>query len=157
MCKVPNIILPGPLCTVAQVAYCSRAPKSRGRLGAEIQPVLRSAAARNEEGPGSHLCTQTGYFLLSLRKALDVIRRSFHLFHALLLVISPSMNLSGEIYYPKPLTVLQKLLSPHELDANFFQANERRKISCYLQGLDKDWFCLEMKYPLTCPEIASLV
>lgn len=45
MCQVPNIILPGPLCTVAQVAYCSRAPRSRGRLGAEIQPVLRSAAA----------------------------------------------------------------------------------------------------------------
>ena len=141
-CKVPNVILPGPLCTVAQVAYCSRAPKSRGRLGAEIQPVLRSAAAWNEEGPCSHLCTNTGYFLLSLRKALDVVRRSFLLFHAFHLVISPSMNLGGEIYYPKLLTILHELLSPHGLDCNFFQANERRKISRYLQGLDKDWFCL---------------
>ena len=58
------------------------------------------------------------------------------------MVISPSMNLGGEIYYPKPLTILHELLGPHGLDGNFFQANERRKISGYLQGLDKDWFCL---------------
>ena len=111
-------------------------------MGAEIQPVLRPAAAWNEERPCSHLCTQTGHFLLSLRKALDVVGRSCLLFHPLPFIISPSMNLGREIYYSEPFTVLHGLLSPRGMDCSCFQANEKRKISCYLQGLDKDWFCL---------------
>lgn len=119
--------------------------------------ALTRAAAWDEAVSLGNLCTQTGHHVLSLGKDLHALHSPCLLFHPLFLVISPSMDMGHKTDHTELFTELHGLHGPHGLYSNYFQANEGWKISYYLQGLDKGWYCLQMKYPLNCPEIASLV